>query len=93
MKDSVNQVHMDSDGNIDRTRGGASGKSKRKQKKEFLNELRKMKENKFSWDDFLRIASALSLPLYDFKSMVDELRYCEVPEIRKDAMGMYLLND
>jgi len=92
MRDSVNQVHMDGSGNLDRTRGGAGGKSKRKLKKIFMDELRKTGQTKFSKDDFYRVATRVDLPLGDFWPMVDELRYSDQPELIKNSDGMYSLN-
>jgi DNA helicase MCM8 len=91
MRDSVNQVHMDGSGRLDRTRGGVGGKSKRKQKQEFMDALRRCGQNGFSKDDFYRVSSQLDLPLNDFWSLVDELRYCDQPELRKGQDGMYYL--
>lgn len=91
MHESVNQVHIDSDGRIDKTRGGAGGKSKRKQKKKFIDALRQQNRQSFSKDDFYRIAANLELPLNDFWTMVEELRFCDQPEIRKGGDGMYYL--
>jgi DNA helicase MCM8 len=91
MRDSVNQMHMDSSGILDRTRGGVVGKSKRKQKKEFVDALRRSGQHAFSKDDFYRLSSHLDLPLNDFWALVDELRYCDQPDIRKGADGMYYL--
>ena len=91
MRDSVNQMHMDSSGFLDRTRGGVVGKSKRKQKKEFVDALRRSGQHAFSKDDFYRLSSHLDLPLNDFWALVDELRYCDQPDIRKGADGMYYL--
>ena len=42
MSKSVDQVHSDDHGSIDRTRGGAGGTSNRKMKKAFANELRRL---------------------------------------------------
>lgn len=92
MRDSVHQIHMDGNGNLDRTRGGAGGKSKRKQKKAFIDCLKKMPQTSFSKDDFYRLAAKLDLPLCDFWSLVDELRYCEEPELRKGPDGLYYVN-
>jgi DNA replicative helicase MCM subunit Mcm2 (Cdc46/Mcm family) len=39
MSKSVDQVHSDDHGSVDRTRGGAGGTSNRKMKKAFVNEL------------------------------------------------------
>ena len=92
MRDSVNQVHMDGSGKIDRTRGGAGGKSKRKLKKSFMDELKKMGQTKYSKDDFYRVSARLDLPLNEFWPMVEELRFCDQPELIKNSDGMYSLN-
>lgn len=42
MSKSVDQVHSDDHGSIDRTRGGAGGTSNRKMKKAFADELRRL---------------------------------------------------
>ena len=93
MHESVNQVHMDSDGRIDKTRGGVAGKSKRKQKKLFVDALRRLSMNQqsFSKEDFYRVAAQLDLPLNDFWTLVEELRFSDQPEIRKGSDGMYYL--
>lgn len=124
MHESVNQVHMDGQGRIDRTRGGkyssiacshvliilncvviiniyimlstftigVGGKSKRKQKKQFMDALKMSGNTFFSKDDFYRISSDLDLPLGDFWNMVDELRYSDQPELRKNSDGTYCIN-
>ena len=91
MRESVNQVHMDSDGKLDRTRGGVVGMSKRKQKKAFIDALKYRQQHHFSKDDFYQVASQLNLPLNDFWAFVEELRNCEQPELRKGCDGMYYL--
>lgn len=91
MRESVNQVHMDSNGRLDYTRGGVVGKSKRKQKKAFIDTLRQRRQSQFSKDDFYRVAEQLDLPLNDFWTLVEELRYCDQPEIRMGSDGMYYL--
>lgn len=91
MRDSVEQVHRDSSGQLDRTRGGVVGKSKRKQKKGFIDALKMSNQTAFSKDDFYRVSARLDLPLNDFWHMVDELRYCDQPELRKGKDGLYYL--
>lgn len=91
MRDSVNQVHMDGSGRLDHTRGGVVGKSKRKQKKEFIDALRRSGQFAFSKDDFYRVSSQLNMPLNDFWTLIDELRFSEQPELRKGGDGMYYL--
>ena len=92
MRESVHQIHMDGNGLIDRTRGGIGGKSKRKLKKAFVDFLKRMPQKSFSRDDFHRVAAKLDLPLSDFWNLVDELRYCEQPELRKGGDGLYYIN-
>eukprot|EP00554_Chaetoceros_debilis_P002880 CAMPEP_0194093122 /NCGR_PEP_ID=MMETSP0149-20130528/49249_1 /TAXON_ID=122233 /ORGANISM="Chaetoceros debilis, Strain MM31A-1" /LENGTH=698 /DNA_ID=CAMNT_0038778313 /DNA_START=317 /DNA_END=2413 /DNA_ORIENTATION=- len=91
MRDSVEQVHRDSSGKLDRTRGGVVGKSKRKQKNSFIDALKISNQTSFSKDDFYRVSARLDLPLNDFWNMVDELRYCDQPELRKGKDGQYYL--
>ena len=91
MRDSVEQVHRDSSGQLDRTRGGVVGKSKRKQKNSFIDALKISNQTSFSKDDFYRVSARLDLPLNDFWNMVDELRYCDQPELRKGKDGQYYL--
>lgn len=42
LSSSVEQVHSDEGGNLDRSRGGAGGKSNRKMKKAFVNEIQRI---------------------------------------------------
>ena len=42
MSQSVEQVHRDEDGAMDKTRGGAGGRSNRKTKKAFFQELKRI---------------------------------------------------
>ena len=71
--------------------GGVVGKSKRKQKKAFIDTLRQLSQSNFSKDDFYRVAAQIGLPLNDFWTFVDELRYSDQPELRKGPDGMYYL--
>ncbi len=91
MRDSVNQVHRDSNGALDRTRGGVVGKSKRKQKRAFVDALRRSGKHLFSKDDFRRVSAQLDLPLNDFWDFVNELRYCDQPELALRQDGLYYL--
>ena len=61
MIESVKQVHTDEGGNIDKTRGGAGGKSK--QRRLFLEAMRKSGQTHFEMNDLKRIAGRLNLPL------------------------------
>lgn len=78
MKHSVDQVHMDENGNIDKARGGAGGRSKRKEKEDFLNGLKTYKQRNgllsFSLDDLRKVANAENVALSGFRAMLDDLR-------------------
>jgi len=91
MRDSVDQIHRDSSGNLDPTRGGVVGKSKRKKKKIFMDALRQTNQIQFSKDDFYRVSAKLELPLNDFWTLVDELRFSDQPELRKGQDGCYYI--
>lgn len=93
MRESVRQVHMDRSGRIDRARGGVGGKSKRKQKNDFMDALRNSGKLAFTKDDFYRISAQLDLPLGEFWNMIDELRNSDQPELRKDSDGMFCINN
>mmetsp|Transcript_7799 Transcript_7799/g.11626 ORF Transcript_7799/g.11626 Transcript_7799/m.11626 type:complete len:960 (-) Transcript_7799:245-3124(-) len=93
MMESVNQVHMDEQGVVDRTRGGAGGKSKRKAKQLFMEQLRHYaKGGQFSelTLDHLRIvANQVKLDVSDFKSFIEELR--GNGELMKTSAGAYII--
>ena len=76
MSRSVDEIHKDEFGAIDRSRGGAGGVSNRKIKKAFVNELYRLigAGAECSLDDLRRIAGKLNCPLHDFSTMVDNLR-------------------
>lgn len=76
MTRSVEEVHRDAQGKIDRTRGGAGGKSKRKMKKAFVNEIYRIvgAGSECTMEDLRRIASKINCPLHEFSSMVEEIR-------------------
>ena len=90
MRASVNQIHMRDDGYLDRSRGGASGRSKRKPKSILLDALKKTDQNKFSFNDIESIATRCNLPSSDLKQMVDELRNEDPPKLLKTG-NMYTL--
>ncbi|GKY95383.1 hypothetical protein MPSEU_000499900 [Mayamaea pseudoterrestris] len=73
---SVEQVHSDETGLVDRTRGGAAGVSKRKMKKLFIDELQRFVggEADCSMDDLRKIADRVRCDLNGFQSFVEELR-------------------
>lgn len=85
----MNQLHMDSDGNMDRTRGGIVGKSKRKQKKAFVDAFWWRNQTSFPKDGFSRISDQLGLPLNDFWQFIEELRYCDQPTLWEGQDGMF----
>ena len=72
---------------------GVGGKSKRKQKNDFMDALRNSGRLKFTKDDFYRISAQLDLPLGEFWNMIDELRNSDQPELRKDSDGMFCINN
>jgi DNA helicase MCM8 len=76
MSRSVDEIHMDEFGTIDRSRGGAGGVSNRKLKKAFVNELYRLIGcgADCSIEDLRRIAGKLNCPLHDFSNMLDNLR-------------------
>ena len=59
MSKSVDQVHSDDSGTVDRSRGGAGGTSNRKMKKAFVNEISRLigTGNECSLDDLVSHAS------------------------------------
>jgi DNA helicase MCM8 len=76
MSRSVDEIHKDEHGAIDRSRGGAGGVSNRKIKKAFINELYRIigAGAECTLDDLRRIAGKLNCPLHNFSTMVDNLR-------------------
>lgn len=76
MTQSVAQVHTDETGSLDPSRGGAGGRSNRKVKKAFVNELHRIigPGNECQIDDLRRIASKVNCDLHDFTSMIDGMR-------------------
>ena len=96
MSQSVKQVHTNEDGIIEKDRGGAGGRSKRKLKKKFIQSLKEqMKRTNidfFSIDD-LRWVALKSLGIDcnnsgdEFNSLIAELR--EENELLKNSNGTY----
>lgn len=76
MSISVEQVHSDEGGIVDRGRGGAGGKSNRKRKKAFVNELHRIVGvgAECGLDDLRRIADKVNCELNEFTEFVDDLR-------------------
>jgi DNA helicase MCM8 len=89
MSRSVDEIHTDEFGTIDRSRGGAGGVSNRKIKKAFVNELYRLigAGAECSMDDLRRIAGKLNCPLHDFATMIENLRNEGV--LMKNANGTY----
>ena len=81
--ESSKQVHMDERGVIDKARGGARGKSK--QRRSFLDAMRKTGQHEFVYADLQRMADKLNLPVGGFRDFVEDLR--EAGEIMKSSNG------
>ncbi len=91
MIESVRQVHTDEVGNIDKSRGGAGGKSK--QRRAFLEAMRTSGQSQFEYSDLQSIADRLNLPVGGFRDFLDSL--WEQGEIFKkftDGHPFYTLN-
>jgi len=76
MTSSVEEIHKDAEGNMDRSRGGAGGKSKRKIKKAFVNEVYRIigSGSECTEEDLRRIAVKVNCGLGDFAGMVEDIR-------------------
>ena len=78
MKHSVDQVHMDEHGNIDKSRGGAGGRSKRKEKDDFINSMKEFisrnRKADFSYEDLRFVASQTNVALSGFRDMIEDLK-------------------
>ena len=76
LKRSVEQVHTDEYGIIDRARGGAAGQSNRKRRKEFTNEIYRIigVGAECSLDDLRRVADRVECSLGEFSTMIDDMR-------------------
>lgn len=76
MSRSVDEVHKDEYGAVDRSRGGAGGKSNKKMKKAFTNEIHRIVGTgaECTMDDLRRIADKLNCGLHEFPTMVENLR-------------------
>ena len=91
MRASVNQIHINSDGYLDRSRGGANGRSKRKPKAVLLEALKQSGQNKYSFTDIEVIANRCNLSSSDLKQIVDELRNEDPPKVLKTGQFYTLL--
>jgi len=69
-------VHSDEAGVIDPSRGGAGGKSNRKMKKAFINEIHRIigVGAECGLDDLRRIAEKVNCGLSEFKTTIENLR-------------------
>ena len=88
MNRSVEQVHQDDNGVIDRQRGGAGGTSQRKLKRKFKNEVQRVIKvgNECSMEDLRRIAANVQYPLGDFLDLIDEMRTDSILLARPNGM-------
>jgi DNA helicase MCM8 len=89
MSTSNDQVHTDEGGEVDPTRGGAGGKSNRKMKKAFMNELQRIVGvgAECTLDDLRRIAAKVHCGLNEFPAMVEDLRNNGI--LMKKSSGNY----
>lgn len=75
MRHSVDQVHMDERGEIDKSRGGPGGKSKRGK---FINALEQCRDKEgtteFSFSELQRFAHISGASVSGFREMIDQLR-------------------
>ncbi len=89
MTQSVAQVHTDEQGSLDLQRGGAGGKSNRKMKKAFINELQRIvgPGAECQMDDLRRIAEKVNCGLHEFQPLIDNIRDQGI--IMKTSSGSY----
>ena len=75
LKKSVEQVHTDEFGLVDRHRGGAAGQSTRKLRTAFTKELYSLVQGgECTRTDLLRIADRVNLPLNNFDTIIEDMR-------------------
>jgi DNA helicase MCM8 len=76
LKKSVEQVHTDEFGLIDRGRAGAGGQSNRRIRNEFIKEWEKFAPvgEEVLYDDLLRIADRVNCPISYFNTIIDDMR-------------------
>ncbi|VEU39959.1 unnamed protein product [Pseudo-nitzschia multistriata] len=76
LKRSVEQVHTDEFGMVDRSRAGARGQSNRKLRREFVRELHNIVGigAECTYDDLLRVSNRVNCPLSDFNTIIDDMR-------------------
>jgi DNA helicase MCM8 len=89
LRRSVEQVHTDEYGIIDRARGGAAGQSNRKRRKEFTNEIYRLigVGADCTMDDLRRVADRVECSLSEFQTMIDDMRSNGI--LMKKADGTY----
>lgn len=89
MSTSVDQVHSNEMGVVDPARGGAGGKSNRKMKKAFVNELQRIVGvgAECTLDDLRRIADKVQCGLNEFTSTIEDLRNNGI--LMKKSSGNY----
>jgi DNA helicase MCM8 len=73
---SVEQVHSDESGALDRSRGGAGGQSNRKMKKAFVAELHRVIgiSADCTIEDLRRIAETVNCGLSEFHGLIEDIR-------------------
>ena len=76
LRKSVEQVHTDEYGSIDRNRIGAGGQSNRKMRKAFTKELQNIIGigAECTMDDLRRVADRVECSLGNFQTMIEEMR-------------------
>jgi DNA helicase MCM8 len=89
LRRSVEQVHTDEYGIVDRTRAGAAGLSNRKMRKIFTQEVYNMIGigAECSLDDLRRVADRVQCSISEFQTMVDDMRSNGI--LMKKADGQY----
>jgi DNA helicase MCM8 len=90
LKKSVEQVHTDEFGLVDRYRGGAAGQSTRKLRTAFTKELYNLIQGgECTRNDLLRIADRVNFPLNNFDTIIEDMR--STGEIILKSNGKYEL--
>eukprot|EP00934_Nitzschia_sp_Nitz4_P007144 Nitzschia sp. Nitz4//scaffold114_size70088//56642//59227//NITZ4_005987-RA/size70088-processed-gene-0.26-mRNA-1//1//CDS//3329533453//7134//frame0 len=76
LRQSVEQVHRDEQGNLDRARAGAGGLSNRKMRKAFIHEVCNIVGTgaECSLDDLRRIADRVHCSLSEFQTIIEDMR-------------------
>jgi DNA helicase MCM8 len=89
LRRSVEQVHTDEYGTLDRARAGAGGLSNRKMRKTFTEELHKVigVGAECSLDDLRRVADRVQSSLSEFQTMIEDMRNSGI--LLKKSNGRY----